>query len=261
MDLQVINPGFEYMIEKIMGHQTEETTVFWSEPLYHFYPQLNKEYASKLSLTERKNYFRDTLEKVYKEQESILNQKVILYSEHWKKCKPQISAALSDAFEIDCGELFNDMECRISLNPIMPRYLDEHAFDMFYLSSERGFIGLSIHEIIHFVWFYVWHRLYGDSYDEYETPSLKWILSEMVVESVMKDDRLSTINPYFKRDQGGCVYSYFFNLKVADSYILDTLDEMYRSQNIVDFMKNSYAYCMRHENEIRSHIQKAEQSF
>ncbi|MFR5786273.1 MAG: hypothetical protein ACLUHE_03445 [Christensenellales bacterium] len=49
-----------------------------------------------------------------------------------------------------------------------------------------------------------------DNYDEYERPSLKWILSEMVVESVMRDERLSSINPYFPRENGGCVYPYFF---------------------------------------------------
>lgn len=261
MELQVINPGFEYMIDKVMGFQTEETTTFWSEPLYHFYPQLDREYAASLSFADRKNYFEQTLRKVYEEQESVINEKVGLYSKHWEKCKPQIVAALSEAFEIDCTSLFNDMRCNISMNPIEPRYLTERSFDVFYLNSERGAIGEAIHEIIHFVWFHVWHELFGDSYEEYETPSLKWILSEMVVESIMKDSRLSSINPYFKREEGGCVYRYFFDMKAEDKYILETLDEMYRNQNIADFMKNSYDYCVKHEKEIREHIAKSEQVF
>lgn len=115
-----------------------------------------------------------------------------------------------------------------------------------------------LHEIIHFVWFYVWNRLFRDSYDEYERPFLKWILSEMVVESVMRDERLSSINPYFPREQGGCVYPYFFDMKAGGVLILDTLDEMYRAQTIEEFMKNSYAYCQVHEAEIRDHIKKSE---
>lgn len=261
MELQVINPGFEYMIDKIMGFQTDETTVFWSEPLYHFYPQLNQEYASSLSADDRKSYFEKTLRSVYAKQECIINDKISLYSKHWEACKPQITAALSDAFEIDCGGIFNDMKCNISINPIEPRYLEEHVFDVFYLNSERGAIGQAIHEIIHFIWFHVWHKIFGDSYEEYETPSLKWILSEMVVESVMRDPRLSTINPYFERNQGGCIYPYFFDMKADNKYILDTLDEMYRNQGIADFMKNAYRYCKNHEHEIRNHIQKSEQSF
>ena len=144
------------------------------------------------------------------------------------------------------------------MNPIEPRFLKEKYFDIFYLNSERGAIGESIHEIIHFFWFYVWNRVFGDSYDEYERPSLKWILSEMVVESVMKDFRFSSINPYFPREHGGCIYPYFFDMKAGDALILDTLDEMYREKPIEEFMKCSYAYCQQHEAEIREHIRKAE---
>ena len=100
--------------------------------------------------------------------------------------------------------------------------------------------------------------MFKDSYDEYERPSLKWILSEMVVEPVMRDKRLSSINPYFPRENGGCVYPYFFDMIADGKTILDTLDEMYRHQPIEDFMRNSYAYCQRHEAEIRAHIRKSE---
>ena len=61
------------------------------------------------------------------------------------------------------------------MNPICPRFLKERFFDVFYKNSEYGALGMSIHEMIHYVWFYVWNRLFNDSYDEYETPSLKWI--------------------------------------------------------------------------------------
>jgi hypothetical protein len=40
----------------------------------------------------------------------------------------------------------------------------EHSFDIFYLNSEEGAIGEAIHEMIHFVWFYVWNKTFGDSY-------------------------------------------------------------------------------------------------
>lgn len=101
--------------------------------------------------------------------------------------------------------------------------------------------------------------MFEDSYEEYERPSLKWILSEMVVESVMKDERLSSINPYFPRENGGCIYPYFFDMVVDRTLILDTLDAMYKSQNMEDFMRNSFAYCQEHEAEIREHIEKSEQ--
>ena len=195
---------------------------------------------------------------VYAELEDTINEKVDLDARHWRTCKAQITEALSDAFSVDCAGLFNDIRCNLSLNPIEPRFLKERCYDTFYLNSERGAIGGGIHEIIHFVWFYVWNRLFKDSYDEYERPSLKWILSEMVVEPVMRDKRLSSINPYFPRENGGCVYPYFFDMIAGGKPVLDTLDEMYRRQTIEDFMRNSYAYCQRHEAEIRAHIRKSE---
>ena len=191
MEVTFINHGVDYMIQSIMHFQTEGEAEFWSEPLYYFYPQLDRTFAASLPVAERRDYI-------------------------------------------------------------------EHCYDTFYLNSAKGAIGDGIHEIIHFIWFYVWNQLFGDNYDEYERPSLKWILSEMVVESVMRDERLSSINPYFPRENGGCVYPYFFDMMVDGKPILDTLDAMYKSQNIEDFMRNSYAYCQEHEAVIREHILKSE---
>ncbi len=258
MDITFVNPGVDYMIRSIMLFQTEGEAEFWHEPLYHLYPQLDRVYAASLPFAERKNYIERTMRAVYAKAEDTINEKAVLYARHWNACKPQITAALSDAFGVDCASLFNELRCNLSMNPIEPRFLKERRYDTFYLNSEKGAIGGGIHEIIHFVWFYVWNRLFGDDYDEYERPSLKWILSEMVVESIMRDERLSSINPYFPRENGGCVYPYFFDMTVGGESILDTLDAMYRSRNIEDFMLNSYAYCQEHEAEIREHILKAE---
>lgn len=177
MDIEFVNPGVDYMIQRIMDFQTKAESAFWSEPLYRFYPQLDKAYAISLPFSERNEYIERTMRAVYAKLEDTINEKAALYTRHWNACKPQITAALSDAFGVDCANLFNDIRCNLSLNPIEPRFLKERCYDTFYLNSERGAIGGGIHEIIHFVWFHVWNRLFGDSYDEYERPSLKWILS------------------------------------------------------------------------------------
>lgn len=129
--------------------------------------------------------------------------------------------------------MFNDLRGEICLKPICPRFLKEHYFHIFHLNNERGALGMSLHEIIHYLWFYVWNQEFQDSYDEYERPSLKWILSEMVVENIMRDERLSSINPYFP----GCVYDYFQNMKVDNRMILDVLDDFYKCGD----MKKIYA--------------------
>jgi hypothetical protein len=258
MNLTFINPGINYMIESIMAFQSDNETAFWSNSLYYFYPQLDKDHAQIIGYIERKKYIEQVLRETYKDLEDVINNKIIDYSRHWENNKEQIVNALSEAFGIDFTALFDGIRCNISINPISPRFLKEEYFEIFYLNSERGALGVAIHEIIHIVWFYVWNQVFGDSYAEYERPSLKWILSEMVVESIMSDGRLSSINPYYPREHGGCIYPYFFDMKVNNCLVLETIDEMYKTQDIKSFMKNSYDFCMRHEEEIITHIESSE---
>ena len=83
MEITFINPGVDYMIQYIMESQAEGESEFWSEPLYRFYPQLDKAYAASLPFVERKKYIEQTMRAVYAELEDAINEKVILYSRHW----------------------------------------------------------------------------------------------------------------------------------------------------------------------------------
>ncbi|MDE6281014.1 MAG: hypothetical protein K2M15_04370, partial [Oscillospiraceae bacterium] len=136
MDVTFVNPGIDDMLQSIMAFQEEGQTAFWSEPLYHFYPQLDKAYADRLPFPQRKDYIERTLRDVYVQLEDTINEKVHLYSRHWANCKDQITAALTDAFHVDCAGLFNDLRCHVSMNPVCPRFLQERRFDVFYLNSE-----------------------------------------------------------------------------------------------------------------------------
>ena len=256
MNLIYKYPGKEYSINRILEFQGDEQSGFWSEPLFHFFPDIDRDLFKSFNYSQRMSYLNDFFDKFLMENESLIHEKVIKYNERWELYKPQIVAALEEAFEINLDNIFNNMVANISFNPISPRYLDNNSFDIFYLNSEKGAVGISLHEIIHFVWFYVWNNHFNDNYEEYETPNLKWILSEMVVEAIMSDDRLKSINPYF--DGGGCVYPYFYTLKIDDKPILDILYDMYKRMSITDFMEKSYDLCLIHEGEIRKHIDESE---
>ena len=65
MEVTFLNPGVDYMIQQMMAFQAEGESGFWSEPLYHFYPQLDKAYAESLPFPERKNYIGCTLRGAY----------------------------------------------------------------------------------------------------------------------------------------------------------------------------------------------------
>ena len=65
MEITFANPGVDYMLSGIMAFQAEGESDFWSDPLYHFYPQLDKAYAASLSFAERKLYIERTMRAVY----------------------------------------------------------------------------------------------------------------------------------------------------------------------------------------------------
>ena len=261
MHITYQNPGFDSSMESIMRFQTDEQTPFWSDGLFVFYPQIDRNEFVRRNLVDRKTFLYEAFSKIYQNAKGELEAKTGSYQAHFMKYKDQIEDALSDAFELDSRAQFNDLTANLTLNPVSPRFLKEHSFDVFYLNSERGALGVSMHEVIHFFWFSVWNRHFRDDYAEYENPSLKWILSEMVVEAIMSDQRLSSINPYFPRENGGCVYSYFQNMVIDGTPILERISALYRNNNITDFMEASYADCLRHENAIRRHIAQEETSF
>ncbi len=83
MNVTFVNPGIDDMICQIMGFQTEGESDFWSEPLYYFYPQLNRDHARSLDIAQRRDYIENTLREIYKNIESEINEKVTLYQDYW----------------------------------------------------------------------------------------------------------------------------------------------------------------------------------
>jgi hypothetical protein len=241
-----------------MLFETGEQRDWWRNGLFYFYPQLSKEYIDTLSFQQRKNYYIETLYQVYRDEESNWTEKVEKYNQYWDEYEVQIADALSETFDTDTYKYFNDIVGNITLNPVCPRDLSKRSFDVFWKNSEKGALGMALHEIIHFVWFDVWQKHFQDNKNEYEAPYLKWILSEMVVEPIMHDERLSNINPYFDRNKGGCVYDYFYTMNINGKPILETLLSMYKENSIIDFMEQGYSFCQRYETEIRTHIRLSE---
>lgn len=250
MKLEYKKPELEYSVESIMLFHDGTQSEYWTESLFYFYPQIDKTKFQSLEVYQRKEYLKDVLSKVILTID--LDKKVIEYQKYWDTNVSDIQKALEDAFDLSLTDKFNDMVAYITLNPICPRYLENNSFDTFYLNSERGALGMVLHEIIHFIWFFVWSSHFHDEKAEYESPYMKWIFSEMVVDPIMRHDkRLSSINPYFNN---GCVYDYFYTMKIDDTPILGTMLNLYENNSIIAFMEKGYQYCLEHEEEIRNQM-------
>lgn len=245
-----------YSVNGILQFIGPEQSSFWSAPFFHFYPDINQGEFQKIDVPERRQFLLDYFSEMGERNPGQLERKQEDYSAYWSTQEYHIVTAFQDTFEENLADRFNDMVCRITYNPICPRYLSNRSFDIFYQSSPQGAVGLALHEITHFLWFDLWQQLFRDNPEEYETPHLKWILSEMVVHPILGDERLASINPYYQNRMD--VYPYFFTMEIEGKCILDTLDEMYHSLDIRRFMEESYYYCRKHEAQIRKHIQSSE---
>jgi hypothetical protein len=251
MELVFEFPGVEYSVDSILLFQDDK----WWDSVFHFYPEIDRMTLDSLTVCGKRDYLSSYFQEFYNKVDvkNEITDKLITYNNYWKLHKKQIEDAFSEAFQYDVQGDFNDVIGNITFNPICPRFLSTRKFDVFYLNSERGALGISLHEIIHFVWFDIWNKHFNDSVEDYETPHLKWVFSEMAVDPIMrKDSRLNEINPYF---EDGCAYEVFYSMVINGKPILETLYNIYIESNIVEFMERGYAYCKQFEGEIRKQME------
>ena len=253
MDLSVLIMEKEKTIQETLLFQTDNQTLFWKEQLFKVYPELDKEKGLYNSWKKRKEYLSEQLSYIYDKEQDKFNQQVEIYTQQWVQYKNKLTMIFSEIFNLNSQPLFNNMKAYISLNPICPRYLKKQSYSLFYKFGPKQFLNMSIHEITHFVWFYVWQNYFNDNKQEYETPHLKWLLSEMVIDTLIKNTKLNTL--YAQEDLDKPAYEYFYNIKIQNTPLLDTLKEIYlNSPNIQTFMKNSYRYLQINETTIRNQI-------
>lgn len=259
MRLNYVNLGFEYSLDNIMFFETGEQSEYWRSSLFYFYPQLDKEKADKLDIAARREYYSGVLRGIYDEIQPQWTEKLEKYNAYWQEHEQRVNDAFSEQFGRDVSGSFQDIQGRIALNCVEPRFLSERAFDMFWRNSERGAMGIALHEMTHIVWFDEWKKHFKDDENEYESPNLKWILSEMVVECYLSHPVLRALNPYFERENGGCIYPYFYNLDLDGVPLRERLKTLFVPGKTVDFMEATFEMVKKYEDQIRTHIEKEEE--
>lgn len=253
MQLTFRVPTLQQVLDTTLWTQEDGVTPYWRDGLYQEYSEIDKGKALSLAGKERMKYVGDILSEIYQAKKNEFQSLVQLWQEKWNEQAPEIEKAFSCAYEVDVGPILNNMVGYVNLNPVCPRYLDSHTFYVFYKMDVDRVIRTALHEIMHFVWFYKWQEYFHDDPQEYDTPHLKWIFSEMVQDTMVKNTPIKNLAKWQKN-----AYDYFYTMDIEGKPILKTLSDIYRTKGLIGLFKDGFNYCKMHEVEIRKSIEEAE---
>ena len=253
MDLSVKIMSKTDSISSILKFQTPNTSSYWQDALFKAYPFLDKDKCLHSSWENKKQYLSAEFSTLHDKLYPTLQNKCANSQKIWNQNQANINHIFSQVFNLDCAHLFNNIVAEISLNPVCPRNLRMQSYSAIWAGDETNFLKTSLHEMIHFVWFYIWKKHFQDNWPEYEAPNLKWILSEMVIDTFVKNTTIDHIFPKPYKEKPA--YQYFYNMKIGDNFILTELSKLYlNATNIIIFMEQAYQYCLNHEELIRKQM-------
>lgn len=253
MDLSVKIMSKSDTISSILQFQTESTSSYWQDALFKAYPFLDKDKCLHSTWENKKQYLMTELSTLYDKIYPTLQNKCTNSQKIWDQNKTNINHIFSQVFNLDCAHLFNNKVAEISLNPICPRNIRKQSYSVAWGGDETNFLKTSLHEMIHFVWFYIWKKHFKDKWNEYEAPNIKWILSELVIDTIVKNTDINLIFPQPHKEKPA--YQYFYNMKIGDNFILTELSQLYHdATNITIFMEQAYHYCLSNEELIRKQM-------
>ncbi|MFQ6704385.1 MAG: hypothetical protein ACLRFP_04880 [Alphaproteobacteria bacterium] len=255
MKLNWKQKDFESDIDFILFHQTDDTPMWWKSELYRVHPSLDFDYAQSLPQDERFKYLRRELLKIRNDKQADIEKSIQMFQDAWEPVAKNLNDAYSSAFDMDCSGILNDMVGLVGLNPICPRDLSDNSFSVYYYFDPNYAVAVALHEITHFVWFNAWQKHFHDDEEEYNFPHLKWLLSELVVETIIRNSEIAKLisPPQY------IAYDYFYRMDIDGKPIFDTLHDMHTNRkSFTDFMETAYDWIRKNEPELRAKIAEAE---
>ncbi len=246
-------------VRRTLIFQKPSMPAFFRRGLSRQYPEIDSGMADKMTWVEYKKYLQEKLIGVHRKNQDKIDARVKECAEYCSDEKMrEVSAAFSDAFGVNCHEMFNNISGEIGINTVCPRWIqDDASFSVPFYRTKDDILQVALHEMVHFVWFRLWHEHFKDSWDEYEQPHLKWLLSEMIVDPIIRYSDLSKFYPDIDNNRD-IAYYYFYDMKICGAPILETLANFYKNNSITDCMEKSYKYCEAHEKELRAKIAEIE---
>lgn len=177
------------------------------------------------------SYLKKVINKIYNKDDLIntLNELNV----EWNAIEDEVLKTLSNIFDLsyDDSQIYS---IDIGLNPVCPRFLDEHSFSLYYNAPIKYNIETIIHELIHFYWFEYWDNYIDNlSGSKKEYPSEEWVLSELAIDSLCTQTELK------KFCSEKPAYDYFYDITYKDTMLINYFRQIFNKNTIDSFMKEA----------------------
>lgn len=120
MELKFCYPGVGYSVESILEFTKEGQTGFWSEPVFSFFPQIDREGFLSGTTEDRRRYLTGFFAEYAAQMKEELAEKIEAYNRQWQENRASVIAALEEAFDTDLTDELSDLCARVTFNPISP---------------------------------------------------------------------------------------------------------------------------------------------
>ena len=225
----------------------EEGRWDWSRNILRKYPELEKKLAKVKDITKRKKIAQHFFEKFISKHKKEFGQRKRQFQREWNKINNKYMVALSGILEIKWPAKDKEIMAFITPNPICPRNISGRWFDTCILSSPEHMRGIAAHELLHFLYFEKWKKVYPKTPEShFNSPHLVWKLSEMVPKAILSDKKIQKIISHEPR-----VYHEYENLRIKGRPLLNYIGEFYnKRKDFEDFLQKSWAFVNKHKKEI-----------
>lgn len=125
----------------------------------------------------------------YNELSSVFNESIINYQSYWNSISLDYLSILFDYLNIDGYS--ETLTVYVGILPIAPRDINNREVYINVSMEKNNFLSIITHEVLHFVWFNKFTKLYPKiSYDEFNSPNVAWIYSELVTPIILNLDSI-----------------------------------------------------------------------
>ena len=221
----------------------------WSDRIFKNYPGLEKKLKGINDYDKRVKIIYDFFKQTEKNKKVKLRESCLRFQRSWNKINNKALEALSEVVEINWPKNTMKIAAYVTLNPICPRWIKKRTFDIYYKFNIRKMKAVSLHEILHFIYFEKWKQVFPKTKErEFDKPYLVWQLSEMVPPIILKDERIQKV---FRHKPPA--YKEYVKFKIDKKPLLEYFQEFYdNKKDFEDFLKQSWKFVKEHKKEIMS---------